>query len=475
MRLARALTWLVPLGVGAALLCVNIAEPWIGSYDANGALFSTAARNYLRYGLLATRGGQVANAGALTPGRFRFYAHHPPGISLLLAASFAVFGEAEWSARLVTVVFTLGAALCLFAIADDLGGPLPAFLATLAFCVQPMVSFYGRMPSQQPPGLFLGLLTVVFYLRWRKGGGAWAVVGMCCAVLVGLWFAWMVFVMPWLLLGSHLLADRKGWRSLVPVVVVAVAGFGSVVAHIAVLEGGLGELLGALAHRLGSAAADRGVQEAFGLWDFLRRQWLYAVTGFSPVAWLLVLGWIAGLGRGREWPLLTALAVFGLTNVVGFKQAAFVHIYYQFFLSPFVGLAAGFARAGLWRRKRGLLWPALAVCLAVAMAGDCAWRLARIHRAVFYIEELEVAEAIRKATKPTDRLLVVWNHHSTFRQLTYYSDRDVVVVPDRRAAIEALAGGRFDRVVEVDGGVRLTEAREWASRGRSARPRGRPE
>ena len=475
MRLARALTWLVPLGVGAALLCVNIAEPWIGSYDANGALFSTAARNYLRYGLLATRGGQVVNAGALTPERFRIHAHHPPGISLLVAAGFAVFGEAEWSARLVAVASTLGAALWVFTIANELSGRLTAFLATLAFVVQPMVAFYGRMPHHHAPGLFFSLLAVVFYLRWRKSGSVWAVVGMCCAVLVGIWCAWMVFVMPWLLLGAHLLASRKGWRSLVPVVVVAVAGFGSVVAHIAVLEGGLEELLGALFHRLGSAAADRGPEEAFGLWDFLRRQCLYAVTAFSPLAWLLAVGWVAGLGRGREWPLLGALAVFGLANVVGFKQGAYVHIYYQFYLSPFVALAAGFALAGLWRRGKGLVWPAVAVCLVAAMAGDCAWRLARIHRAVFYAEELALARALRQSTDPAERLLVVWNHRSTFRQLAYYSDRDVVVVPDRRAAIEALAGGRFDRVVEVDSGVRLTEAREWASRVRSARPRGRPE
>jgi len=474
LRSARAVAWLVPLGVGAALLCVNITEPWVGSYDANGALFSTAARNYLRYGVLATRGGQVVNAGALTPERFRVHAHHPPGISLLVAASFALFGEGEWGARLVAVVFTLGAALCVFAIANELSGRLSAFLAMLAFVVQPMVAFYGRMPHHQAPGLFFSLLTLVLYLRWRRGHGVWGVVGMCCAVLVGIWCAWMVFVMPWLLLGAHRLAGRKGWLGVLPAVAAAVVGFGSVVAHVAVLEGGLGELLGALFHRLGSAAADRGPQEAFGLWDFLRRQWLYGVTGFSPVAWLLLAGWVAGLGRGREWPLLAALAVFGLANVVGFKQGAYVHIYYQFYLSPFVALAAGFALAGLWRRGKGLVWPAVAACLVAAMAGDCAWRLARIHRAVFYAEELAVARALRQSTDPAERLLVVWNHRSTFRQLAYYSDRDVVVVADRRAAIEALAGGRFDRVVEVDGGVRVVGAGEWASRERSAQPRGRP-
>jgi len=476
LRLARALAWLVPLVVAAALLSVRIAEPWIGSYDANGALFSTAARNYLRYGLAATRGGQVVNAGELTPERFRVHAHHPPGISLLVAGSFALLGEAEWTARLVAIVFTLGAAACVFVVARELRGSLAAFLATLAFVLQPMIAFYGRMPHHQAPGLFFSLLVVVFYLRWRKARGAWPLVGMCGAVLVGTWCAWMVFVVPWLLLGFHLVTERRGWRALLVVVAAAMVGSGGVATHIAVLKGGLGELIGALAHRVGSAAADRGPQAAFGLLDFAHRQLLYATTAFSPVAWLLVMGWVAGLGRrGRsEWALLGALALFGLANVLGFKQGAFVHIYYQFYLSPFVALAAGFALEGIWRRGRGLLWPILAGCLVLGMAGDCAWRLARIHRAVFYTEELAVARALRRATAPADKVLVVWDHRSTFRQLAYYADRDLVVVADRRAAVAALERDGFTQVAEVDDVVRVVPAAKWLATARSGRRPGRP-
>ena len=158
----------MPLAIGIRLLTLGITEQWTGSYDANGALFSTAARNPLRYGLIATRGGQVYNAGQLTPDRFRFYTHHPPGISLTIAASFALLGEAEWSARLVAILFTLGATALLYLVARELAGPWVGFFAALVFVVQPMVAFYGRMPDHEAPATFFALLLTWLYLRWAR-------------------------------------------------------------------------------------------------------------------------------------------------------------------------------------------------------------------------------------------------------------------------------------------------------------------
>ncbi len=171
MRSWRWLSLLVPAAYGSLLLCLEIGEPWTGSYDANGALFSTVARNYRRYGLVATGGGQVVNSGQLEPGQFRFYMHHPPGLPVTMAASFAVFGEREWSARLVPILFTVGAAVLLWVVANELAGPLAGFFATLIFVAQPMVAFYGRMPDHEAPAAFFALALAALYLRWRREQG----------------------------------------------------------------------------------------------------------------------------------------------------------------------------------------------------------------------------------------------------------------------------------------------------------------
>jgi len=224
-RAWHAASWAAPLAVGACLMAVGIARPWTGSYDANGALFSTAARNYLRYGLVATRGGQVANAGQLRPQDFRFYSHHPPGISLTIAASFALLGIHEWSARLVPLLFTLGAAACLYRIACEMGGRLAGFLATLVFLVQPMVALYGRMPDHEAPAAFFALLLAVLYLHWQRTDRRGWLVAMAAAAFVGMGYAWVVFIVPWLLLGHCWLTRRRHARAMLLPVAGAVIGF----------------------------------------------------------------------------------------------------------------------------------------------------------------------------------------------------------------------------------------------------------
>jgi len=452
MRIARALSWAVPLAVGAGLMSIQIARPWTGSYDANGALFSAAARNYLRYGLLATRGGQVVNGGQLEPGQFRFYAHHPPGISLTVAASFAVFGMHEWSARLVPLLFTLGATSLLYGIARGLGGARAGFFAALAFAVQPMVAFYGRMPDHEAPAAFFALLLVALYLRWRRGEQRRWLWAMGAAAFVGIWYAWVAFVVPWLLLGHcWLTARRKSPWMLLPAA-GALLGFLAVLGHVAIVEGGLGELWRALSYRTGAQAGDRAVRGQFGLGTLLSRQGEYFWLGFSALAACLALAWLLGIGRGKRADALVvaALALFALFNLVAFKQGAYVHIYYQLYLALPLALAAGLALDGLSRRRPGL-WLVGAVCLAGLVGAEGWAKLARIRSARLYLDQLRIAAYVERNTQPDDRILLLTGEPTNFRQVTWYADRNITVVTDRAAADRLWASGGFTKAFDVGG------------------------
>ena len=481
MRVLRHLSWAVPLLVGAALLCINIAEPWTGSYDANGALFSTAARNTLRYGLVTTRGGQVVNAGRLAPDQFRFYAHHPPGISLTVAGSFAVFGVHEWSARLVPIACTLGAAALLYLVATELAGAWAGFFATLVFVVQPMVAFYGRMPDHEAPAAFFALALVACYLRWQRTERKAWLVAMCAAAFVGLWYAWVVFVVPWLLLGHHLLTTRRGWRWMLLPAGAAVLGFLSVLGHIAWIEGGLAGLWGALGHRLGAQAGDRAAEGTFGLGGFVARQAAYWWTCFSGVSLAACVAWALGLGRRSrsEALLVIALLLFGLFNVVAFKQGAFVHIYYQFYLALPLALAAGLALDGLRRRRvKGRPLVAVSLLAAALIAGEGWPKLTPIRWAVIpqYTDQVSLASWLKERTTPDDRVLVVWRERSSFSQLTYYADRNLVVAPDRVAADRLATEHDFTKWAicdPVSGGYLWREELKQERPSPPARPPGR--
>ena len=411
-------------------------------------MFSTAARNYTRYGLIATRGGQVVNGGKLTPERFRFYAHHPSGLSLTIAASFALLGEHEASARLVPILFTLGATALLYLVACELAGPWAALFAALVFVVQPMVAFYGRMPDHEAPAAFFALLLSVLYLRWqREGRKAW-LVGMCVAAFVGLWYAWVVFVMPWLLLGYHALVKGRGWRWMLLPVGAAVLGFVSVLGHVALIEGGLGALRQALAHRLGSQAGDWSGAKAFTLAEFVSRQASYFWTCFSIVAVVACAAWALGLGRRsrREVSMVAALALFALANVVGFRQGAYIHIYYQFYLALPLALGAGLALDGLraWRPPRWLLTAAaLVVVGAIAREGRYKLMCIDLTWIPHYRKQVYLAEQLVKHTVPTDRVLVC-NGGGSNRQLVWYADRDITAVADHKEFRRLREVGHFD-------------------------------
>lgn len=473
MRVLRHLGWVLPLALGAVLLGERVFCPLWGSYDANTALYSIAARNCVRYGLWATRGGQVINGGEITPDRFRFYAHHPPGISLTIAAAFAVRGPHTWNARLVAVAFTLGAAAFLYLVARKLGGPWAGFCAAAIFVMQPMVAFYGAMPDHEAPAAFFALLLTWCYLRWRGEQRRAPLVAMAVTAFIGVWFAWVVAALSPLLVGHHVLTARRGWRRLLVPLGATALGFLSVLGHIALLEGGLGELWGALVHRLGSQAGDRTVTGAFGLAEFLARMGAYAWTCFTVAALLPALLWAVGAGRRRSDALLVAaLLLWALANIVGFKQGAYVHIYYQFYLAIPLALAAGLGAGTLGRRALGKWWPAVALAVLAIVAAEGRVKLRPIRRAVIpgYSAQMWAAEAVRQRTQPGDRVLMVWGMRASFRQLIWYSDRDITVVPTDREADQCLAQEPFDARIRYHGGSLGCTVERLTPRG-GARPR----
>jgi len=215
-------------------------------------------------------------------------------------------------------------------------------------------------------------------------------------------------------------------------VLAAALGFLTVLGHIALVEGGLGELWAALVHRLSAQAADRGGDGTFSLLGFLARQYEYFVTAFPVTLLVPCAAWALGIGRRTraDTGLIVALAAVALLGVLGFRQGAYVHIYYQFYLAIPLALASGMTLAGLVRLSARCRSLAAVVILLAAIIGFEGWqKLAAIREAIIpeYADQVAVAHRIRDGTKPEDRILVIWKQRTSFRQLAYYADRNVTV------------------------------------------------
>ena len=108
MRRIQLLVLLAVVAASVYLRTYRLFDPWVGVHTGwGGAVYGQIARNYVKFGYRETRLGPVANGGVVSPGKFEFYYHYPPLQVLLTSAGYLVFGNHEWSARVVPLAFSL--------------------------------------------------------------------------------------------------------------------------------------------------------------------------------------------------------------------------------------------------------------------------------------------------------------------------------------------------------------------------------
>jgi 4-amino-4-deoxy-L-arabinose transferase-like glycosyltransferase len=198
--------FLVALGFLLASFLPTINLPWVEEDDYYGALYSQAAHNNLRAGLCVTGGVPVTlYFGPLPIPRDAYYVHHPVLMPLMVTAAVAIFGEREWSVKLVPILCSVASALFLWLLVRDAMRRRAAALVTAFFVTLPMELHYGDMVDFEPPILTLMLAALVCLRYWHvRGTNVWIVLaGFCCGG--AMWTDWpgYLFVLSisiWLLL-----------------------------------------------------------------------------------------------------------------------------------------------------------------------------------------------------------------------------------------------------------------------------------
>jgi hypothetical protein len=188
--------WIVAIVVCASLYLIkDMSEPWLGAYESgDGALYSAIAHNYLSYGILNMRFGQAINlAPDANLTELKFYQHHPPLFPLSVAASFALFGESEASARLVPILFTVASIILVYLLGRKIYGNSLAVIMAFIFTTFPAVLYFGRKLGYEAQTMFLILLSVWFYLRFLEHPNAWLLAALFLAIGAGLLADWPAY------------------------------------------------------------------------------------------------------------------------------------------------------------------------------------------------------------------------------------------------------------------------------------------
>lgn len=356
--------------VAAVWLSQGITRPWVGMHEAwNGSFFSLIARNYLAHGLIGTRFGQVTNPLELVPKPFEYYSHHPPLLPLSVALFFSVFGESEWSARLVPILLSTASVPLVFLLGGELWGKRTGLIAAALFIINPMFLYYGRMVDHEPLVVFFMLASVFAYVRWVRGDRRFLWV-LCAALFFGGMADWPAFyLIPVLTLHYLIFVEKKGRDALLPLGVAA-ASFALIFIHVLSLgHAAYQDLFASFTKRANEdpAAHPNLVINTSTLWNLLttRARKLFP----SPLIRIAALGPVAALlpryGKQRlsGFFLLCGLFLVATIHVVLFQEGAYAHEYWiYYFLAP-IALSAGLLLdfVGSFLPEWGALAPALVV------------------------------------------------------------------------------------------------------------------
>jgi 4-amino-4-deoxy-L-arabinose transferase-like glycosyltransferase len=342
----------------ACLLCYEITRPFNGHHDFNTAYMSTAARNHLRYGFLTTKFGLVVDNGPQTAQGFTYYTHHPPLIPVIVAFFFLLFGQHEWVARLVPILFSIGSLLLVYFIGRRLMGRVLGVVSALLFGFYPMTLYFGRMLDHEAPTQFFVLAAILAYMHWRRERRSLFYRLMIAAMVLACLCGWPGYYVG-LVLPAHsfVTSRREGFdRRILTLPAIAVFLFLVHLGHQFLLDGsgGLSGLWQQLALRTGLSG------RPFGLRGFAVRHLHRLPQLYTWPALLAALAYpLLALKFGRRLPssdpwLIPALIAFGTMHLALFAQGAWVHDYWTFYLSAGFALAGGVSIVWLSSSKPGL-------------------------------------------------------------------------------------------------------------------------
>ena len=160
---------LVVLGlaaVGARLAYLH--DPFQTREEFGSAQFSIYARNYLRFGLLATRGLPVFSFVGDHP---IFYANHGVAGPALLALWSYFFGISEATARTLSFVISVATIGAVYLLSRDLWSHRVGLIAAAIYAMMPLSIYLSHIYQMETHVQLLCLLFVWACRRWSLGAG----------------------------------------------------------------------------------------------------------------------------------------------------------------------------------------------------------------------------------------------------------------------------------------------------------------
>lgn len=411
----------------------NLDKPFWGEHDWNGVRYGNIARNYLRYGLLETKLGQVENSGFVNKKEFEYYTHYPPLLPLSIALSYRIFGITEWSTRLIPLVFTSATIVLIFLIGSKLWDLKIGVVAGVFALVSPMVLYFGKNSSHETTTLFFILLAFFGYMQFLKTKES----AFKILFILGLIFSEITvwagyFLVPAITLVALLKRNWVEARRMVPYWFLSIIIFLIHLGHVYILTGTVsgGDLFGSLLLRSGIS---QSVQpEGFNFISYINQLRLWFSTLFTLTLILLAITWVISkkftrIGD-RDWAIIT-LGIVGLIYIIVFSNGVFIHNYLIIYSLPFIALSAALAIDITIRKFRlQKFYLVIAILFIIVVAFERKDFLLALNESQADKLAVEVGKRINLKTSSNEIVLVMplKFSYSADKFLRFYSDRRLV-------------------------------------------------
>lgn|GEM_PF-4464176 len=350
----RWATWVVFI-IAILLSLANTAQYFIIQHDGwCGARRTLAARNFLRYGHLNlqmgpldTRGYHVKENGK--PKFDKFYWHHPPLVSATLSAVYGLFGESEANGRLMSAAFYMIIFIFLWLSFRNHWGDTPTFYALAVLNLMPFVASYNNFINFELMVTMWLVISIYLFDNYLKNRRIRDALLLFFVMFLGAYadypmFVWMFYL--WLLgVIRCYFIDRSLKKFLFYYVLAVISIVVLVGAQISLWKAG--NFSGLYSHRY---------QAHYSVFDTVFRtikKWGFYYGFFGPVAYIFSGYYILDLIRrvrkhnlSRGDGYLVAIGLTGLTYAIGVKDGTWVHSFFIWYFSLFIGLSGGY---GLYR------------------------------------------------------------------------------------------------------------------------------
>jgi 4-amino-4-deoxy-L-arabinose transferase-like glycosyltransferase len=404
VHIKRHLPFVVVLIIACYFVTINISTPWQSIHEDNGTLNESIALNHLRFGLGVTKGQDLLDIEAkqsfgpvdVTEQQHfayflsdqvhqKVYGDHPPLLGLTIAGTFLIFGQHFWAERLVPILYSLAGLLVFYVLICQFFDREIATYSAFCYATFPMFDYFGRNVSHEAPTLFWSLLLLLGYFRWRTDRRTcWLVLMAASTVIAGL-YGWPLYYFAFILWCIDWWAEKRPcWRLALVTLLPALITFILVIAQLAwILDGNLLQLSEMFAHRTGGGAES---DSAISTIDWLNQIMQWNIEGFgqwTQLALPIALAFVINRFQRERWSprlrMIAILGTWGLSHILIFRNGAYVHAYWQFYLLPFYAITLAWCGVTLARHylpavtsRRGILIFASILILSLGLPSTLA-------------------------------------------------------------------------------------------------------